>query len=110
MKVNHKRPKFKLIEINGFDARRGYKRCSLPGVGVSFESGPNAIADFWRDKTKRLLVRISSQGYDYHFEALLASGKQIPEEKLDDFGPYVMDVLAEWLIEGVDDLPSSISI
>ena len=103
-----RKKKFKLNEIGTFDARRGFKRCSLPGVGVSYEGGPSAIADFWRDRTGRLVVRFSSQGYIFHFEALLVSGKQILEDKMEDFGQYVVDMLLEWLTEGVDDLPNSI--
>ena len=108
MNARRKSRKFKLIEIGDFDARRGYKRCALPGVGVSYEKGPTAIADFWKDKTGKLFVRFSSQGYIFHFEALLVSGKQIPEDKMEDFGQYVVAVLLEWLTEGVDDLPKSI--
>ena len=108
MKTRRKGRKYKLIETGGFDARRGYKRCSLPGVGVFYEDGTNAIADFWKDKTEKLVVRFSSQGYIFHFEALLVSGKQITEDKMEDFGQYVMNVLLEWLAEGVDDIPNSV--
>jgi hypothetical protein len=109
MKDRRKRPQFKLTPINAFDARRSYKRSSHPGVQVHVGGRrPNAYADFWRDKTKRLVVRFSSQGNVFHFEALFASGKQVPEETMGDFEPYVADVLADWLIEGADKLPYSI--
>ena len=105
MKVGHKRPQFRLIAIDAFDARRGYKRCSHPGVELY---GLNATADFWRDKTKRLVLRFSCHGYVFHFAASLASGGQIPDDRLDAFDSYVSDVLAEWLSEGEDDYPNSI--
>lgn len=113
MITRRKRRKFSLIEINKFDARRGYKRCSSPGVGVSLgrdDLGQDikAVADFWKDPLGRIVVRFSSGGYTYHFEAMLTSGKQIPENKMGDFEDYVMEVLTEWLIEGIDDLPNSI--
>jgi hypothetical protein len=77
-------------------------------VGVSYERGPSALADFWRDRTGKLVVRFSSQGYIFHLEAALTSGKPIPEDKLNDFGEYVSNILLEWLVEGVDELPDSI--
>jgi len=39
---------------------------------------------------------------------MLASDQQIPEDKMDEFGEYVADILFEWLIEGIDDIPDSI--
>ena len=44
---------FRLVEIDEFDARRGYRRCDPPGIGVHMGGdGPNpeAEADFWRDR------------------------------------------------------------
>ena len=93
MSTRRKRQKFTLVEIDGFDARRGYKRCSIPGAGYTppvnlmspFRPIPVA-ADFWRNKTGGLVVRFSSnQPYVFHFEALLASGKPVPEEDLNEF-------------------------
>ena len=107
MHARRKSRKFKLIEISAFDARRGYKRCTLPGVRTSCE-GKKATADFWKDRTGKLVVRFSCQGYSFHFEGLLASGKQIPEDKMDEFGEYVSGMLIEWHVEGVDDVPNSI--
>jgi hypothetical protein len=107
MNVRRKSRKFKLIEINGFDARCGYKRCTPIGVGTIVER-VKANADFWTDRKGQLVVRFSSQGYNYHFKGLLASGKHIPEDKMDDFGEYVSEMLCEWLIEGVDDCPEFI--
>ena len=63
---------------------------------------------FWKDRDGRFFVRIFSQGYNYHFEALLASGKQIPEGKMDEFGEWVSDVLLECLVEGVAMPPEGI--
>lgn len=109
MIAHRKRRKFKLILIRGFDARHGYKRCSPAGVGVhSFTGrGPKANSDFWRDRTGKLVLRISSNGWTFHYEALLVSGKQIPDDEIEDFGNYIAEVLYDWLAEGfVDDPPA----
>lgn len=79
----------------------------MPGVGVTCGRDTSALANFWRDRTGKLVVRFSSQGYIFHLEATLASGKPIPENKLNDFGEYVANILLDWLIEGADDLPDS---
>ena len=103
-----KRKEFKLIGIPAFDARRGHRRCRLPGVGVSVAgSRTSAIADFWKNPQGRLVIRFSSQGYREHCQGLLASGGPIPDARLDEFGEYVIAVLAEWLVEGVDDTPDA---
>ena len=107
MKTGEKKRKFKLIEINDFDARCGYKRCTPPGVGVTINRS-HADSDFWKDHKGVLVVRFCSQGYKYHFKGLLASGRRIPEDKMDDFREYVSDTLLDWMIEGVDYLPNSI--
>jgi hypothetical protein len=107
MDTRRNRRKFKLVEINGFDARCGYKRCNPIGVGTTIDK-VKANADFWTDRKGQLVVRFSSQGYDYHFKALLASGKHIPEEKMGDFQDYIDEVLCEWISEGVDDCPEFI--
>ncbi len=102
-----RKSQFKLIEIAAFDARRGYRRCVLPGVGASSIGGPSAIADVWKDASGRLVFRFSSQGYQLHCQGLLSSGLPIPEKKLGEFVDYVSGVLLEWLNEGVDDTPNS---
>ena len=111
MSARRKRQKFNLVEIDAFDARRGYKRCSIPGVGYTPPVDPilpgrpiPVVADFWRNKTGGLVVRFSSnQPYVFHFEALLASGKPIPEEELEEFTEYIWAVLYDW--GGADDPP-----
>jgi hypothetical protein len=96
--------KFKLEDIDEFDARRGYKRCVIPGVGTHVGKR-QAIADFWKDRNGNLVVRFSSQGYQYHFKGLLASGRQIPEDQMEEFSEWVSERLLDWIIEGVDDYP-----
>ena len=102
--VRRKSRKFKLIEITVFDARRGYKRCNPIGVGTIVE-GAKANADFQTDRKGQLVVRFSSQGYNYRFKGLLASGRHISEEKMGDFQEYIVEMLCEWLCDGVDDCP-----
>jgi hypothetical protein len=108
MSKKRRSPEFKLVEIRAFDARRGYKRCSDPGRGCHIDGGPSGTSDFWKDKNNKLVVRISSQGYAYHFEASLSSGKPIPESKMLDFAEHLTEILFEWLADGVDYPPSSI--
>ncbi len=94
MKARRNDWRFKLVEIHPFDARRGYTRCVPPGVGCA---GTSADSDFWRDRTGKLVVRCSRQGEAYHFEALLASGEDVPEEAMWEFGEYIGELLFEWV-------------
>lgn len=111
MNAHHKQRKFKLIEVVAFDARRGYTRCKTPGVCISLGNRtPNPIADFWWNKKGGLFVRFSCyDGYVCHFEAKRTGSKKISENDLDDFEEYIADTLLEWVIEGVDEIPSSCS-
>lgn len=111
MTTHRKLPKFTLVEINPFDARRGYKRCTLPGVGCVPPANPSSpyrpipvTTDFWRNRTGGLVVRFSSnQPYVFHFEGLLANGEPVPEENIEEFGEYIAEVLFDW--GGADDPP-----
>lgn len=106
MTDRRKSRKFKLILIRGFDARRGYKRCFSAGASLSSARGQQkATSDFWRDRTGKLVLRISSNGWAFHYEALLVSGKQIPENKMHDFTEYIAEVLSDWLDERLVDEP-----
>lgn len=108
--MKNKRPasKYVLTEIANFDARRGYTKCVLPGVGSSFANDSRrADADFWRNKNGNVAVRFSSQGYRFSFEACLRSGAHIPDDQLDDFGMFVSELLILWIVEGVDDTPDT---
>ena len=103
-------PTFRLVSIAAFDARRGLRKCQPPGVGVTVEGrAGSAEASFWRDRDGALVVRFSSQGYRLHFLATLPSGGPVPPTAMDDFSSYVSDTLFDWLIEGVDDMPDSIT-
>ena len=111
MIARRKLMKFSLVEISAFDSRRGYKRSSLAGVGYTPPNDPLSpfrpipvAADFWRNRTGGLVVRFSSnQPYVFHFEALLANGKPVPEKDIEEFGEYVAAVLFDW--GGADDPP-----
>lgn len=106
MSSRRKRQKFTLVEIDTFDARRGYKRCSITGAGYTPPVNPMSpfrlipvAADFWRNKTGGLVVRFSSnQPNAFHFEALLVSGKPVPEERIAEFADFVSTaVLCDWV-------------
>jgi hypothetical protein len=95
--------RYRLVSIRPFDARRGYRRSTPPGVCTELEERV-ATAQFWRNREGRLVARFSSSGYVYHFAVLLASGDEVPEG--DEQLPFTMgDVLLEWLVDGVDDAP-----
>ena len=105
---------FRLDQTDAFDARRGYSRCTLPGISVYVPApshcpwlrGTKANANFWRNRGGDLFVRVYfNEGYTYHFHAKLVNGKTIPTEYMEDFGEYVADFLWEWVLEGVDDWP-----
>jgi len=53
-------------------------------------------------------MRFFSNSYDYHCQATLKSGGPIPEDQMEDFADWVVDVLFEWVIDGVDDDPEPI--
>ena len=115
MSARRKRQRFTLVEIDAFDARRGYKRCSIPGMRYTTVADPmlpyrpiSVVADFWRNKAGSLVVRFSSsQPYVFHFEALLTSGKPVPEDDLEAFTEYLWEVLEDW--GGADDPPDPAS-
>jgi len=109
MSTRNKPSKFKLSTIKQFDARRGYKRCTVPGVGIKIAGDrTNAQADFWWDPDGNLVVRFTCSDEDIHLAASHFSGKQIKESDFDEFIDFVSDTLFEWVAEGIDDLPSSI--
>ena len=107
MSTHRRSPKYRFVEIGCFDARRGYRRCTLPGVGV-YVGRTRAVADLWHDSEGKLVVRFCRQGYTYSFEATLTSGKPITERGLADFEEYVVETLSEWLVWGPDEPPPSI--
>lgn len=76
---------FELSPVQHFDARRGYVRCSPPGLVVSCDASVRGIAraDLWRDPAGRLVVRLLGGGETYSYEARLASGKTIPDGMLE---------------------------
>jgi hypothetical protein len=97
---------FRLTPIAGFDARHGYRRCRIPGIGVSSPSSPVAIADFWWNRSGMLVTRFSCQGYQFSFEISRMSGSHLGDADLEDLAAHVSDLLLLWLIEGIDDDPS----
>jgi len=68
----------------------------------------NAQADFWWDPGGNLVVRFTCGEEDIHLAASKVSGKEIKESDLDEFSDFIADTLFEWMVEGIDDIPSSI--
>jgi hypothetical protein len=106
MVVNSPVPPPLFKAIGDIDARRGYKRCSLPGLGVSFPKGPQATTDFWRGKSGEVVVRFSSQGYVYCYEVTQACGAPMDDDYVDSvLAESVRKLLLAWLVDGPDDSP-----
>jgi len=97
--------KFTLVGCAPFNATRGYKRCPIPGVGVHLGEKKSADSNFWRDKAGKVFVRISSRGYVYDYRAMRIDGKQISESDMGEFEDYMVQVLHDWMVEGVDVSP-----
>lgn len=90
-------------QIENIDARRGFRRCSLPGVGTALKRGQTAITDFWWNKGDNVVVRFTSQDYVYCYKFSLKSGAKITYEYINDyFSEFIMNILLVWLIEGID--------
>ncbi len=97
--------KYVMAQIRNFNARLGYRRCLLPGVGVWTDG--HATADLWRTRGGNVVVRFQSLSYRVSFAALLASGDTISDAELEEFGDYLTELLLLWLSEGVDDTPTT---
>ena len=97
---------YEFSAIDNFDARHGYKRCTVSGVGVSFPGRPGASADFWRNRTGIVVVRFSSQEYQFSFQLTHPSGGILMDSDLEEFADYIHHSLLRWLVEGVDDAPT----
>ena len=104
MSARRRPPLFELSSIPDFDARRRLRRCTPPGVCVERDRQV-ATADLWRHADGRLFVRFSSRGYIWSMECTLPSGQQIPDGRMEEFTDWLGDVLLEWIIDGVDDVP-----
>jgi hypothetical protein len=105
-KAHHAPPIFNSIE--NIDARRGYKRCATPGVGVSIIGGSQGTTDFWRDNSGSIIVRFSSRGDVYCYSVRHASGAPMTDEYIaNSFIWYVEALLLAWISDDPDYTPSS---
>lgn len=89
-----------------FDAR-GMPRCTVPGVGVQIQSREGVVADFWRQPDGTLKVRIGWMGYDWSFDARLASGSAVSDDlaAMREFATLVSEELVRWMTEDAADIP-----
>ena len=46
-----------------------------------------------------------ARGYVWSMECSLASGKQVPDTRMGECIDWLADVLVEWIVDGVDDVP-----
>lgn len=108
MTARRKKQKFRLNYIGEkIDARRGYKRCILPGVVTYAPLHPNLMgmgirptrlkAEFWRNRTGGLVVRFNSTlGWRFCYEAFLLNGKQVSDKDIYEFSDFIVEVLLDW--------------
>lgn len=95
---------FKLVPIDEFDARRGYSRWVLPGIGIrTSERGSYAQADIWTDRQGELVTRFTSLGYSLHFKIKAVPVGQITFGRKEDVANFLNDMLMTWVVGGVDD-------
>jgi len=95
---------FKLMTMVEFDARRGYSRWHLPGVGIrTAEKGLLAEADLWVDRKGKLVTRFRSLAYTLHFEIKVIPEDRIIDEMQEDIADFLSNMLMTWVIDGVDD-------
>lgn len=96
--------RFKLIPVDEFDARRGYSRWVLPGVGSrTTDRGSLAEADLWVNRNGNLVTRFRSCGYTLHFEIKVVPEDTITDEMQDDIAEFLLKMLRTWVVDGVDD-------
>ena len=79
----------------------------LPGVGCHFVGRSGAQADLWRDRSDNLVARFSSEGYQFSFAVVHASGHALRDDQIDGLEDHLIELLKLWLVEGVDDWPST---
>jgi hypothetical protein len=106
MNAKQPNPEFTINEIPRFDARRGYSRCIPPGVGVSIAMprSPNPCADFWHDRSGRLVGKMYCRGELFCFESSLASGAPIEQDRMEAFTDYIVKLMLNWITEGIHEV------
>jgi hypothetical protein len=92
-----------LLDVDEFDARRGYTRWVLPGTVARLPGHPQASTDLWTDRDGRLFTRFSSADYVYHYEIISSMHPVITEDQHDDVYEFLQEKLMTWVIGGIDD-------
>lgn len=102
--MKKKTAEFKLVPTDEFDARRGYSRWVLPGVGIRTPGkGSYSQADIWIDRQGELVTRFTSHGYSLHFKIKAVTPCQITLGMKEDIANFLNDMLMTWMVNGVDD-------
>lgn len=95
---------FRLVPTHAFDARRGFSRWVIPGIGTrTTERGSLAEADLWIDRQGNLFTRFASQGYSLHFRIKSVLSDRVTPAMKDDVENFLHDMLITWVVDGVDD-------
>lgn len=93
---------FTFVQIPNFDARKGYRACKSPGVGVDGK----ADVSLWRDAGGNVVARFSSQGYRFSF-VVYQDHESVCDDQMEALESYLSELAFWWLIEGVDDTPDT---
>lgn len=99
---------FKLLITGSFDARGGYTRWILPGLGArSTKRGSLVEADLWTDRQGILVTRFTSpsRGCSEHFKIQGLTGEEITPDQQEAVADFLVEKLLEWAFydfEGVD--------
>jgi hypothetical protein len=106
--MKKKKHKFQLVPIAWFDARRGYKRWVLPGVGIpgyytGYRRFPNMSTDIWVAPAGHLVTRFEANDYQLSFKIKLKSGRKITPQMEMELAEFLWAMLREWEGSGIDD-------
>jgi hypothetical protein len=97
---------FQFESIADFDARKGYRPCASRGVTAHLSDGRHADASLWRDSAGNVVARFSSSGYRFSFVVRRDSGP-VQDNELVDLESYLSELLYWWMVEGIDDQPTT---
>lgn len=95
--------KYIFVSVHKFDARRGLKRCGIPGIGVSVVGFPMVNADFWRQADGTVLLRAVRVKEALSFAVRRSNGLPLSERQMEGFSWFVSEQLLRWVVDDDDE-------